>query len=244
MASFRIAHLYPDLMNLYGDRGNLICLQKRLEWYGHSCLVQPVCLNSDIDYSDFDMIFMGGGSDREQGLVYQDLLRRADHLWNELDNGLPALFICGAYQLLGTHYESFDGKQLQGLGFFNLYTRGEPERLIGNIVLACRLNDAIITVVGFENHGGRTYLEDKNLEPFGTVLAGFGNNGQDGQEGVRYKNLIGTYLHGPLLPKNPAVADYFIHAMAARKGIDISVSLNDRLEDFAHQQIKRRVLGD
>lgn len=243
MASFRIAHMYPDLMNLYGDRGNLICLQKRLEWYGHTCSVEPVSLNSDVDYHTFDMIFMGGGSDREQGLVYQDLLRRADHLWSALDAGLPALCICGAYQLLGTHYDSSDGKQLKGLGFFNLYTRGETERLIGNIVLACRFNDSIITVVGFENHGGRTYLEDKSLEPFGTVLAGFGNNGQDGQEGVRYKNLIGTYLHGPLLPKNPAVADYFINAMAARKGLDISASLNNRLEDFAHQQIKRRVLG-
>lgn len=242
MASFRIAHLYPDLMNLYGDRGNLICLQKRLEWYGHNCEVQTVSLNNDVDYRTFDMIFMGGGSDREQGLVYQDLLRRADLLWSELDAGLPALCICGAYQLLGTHYESSDGKQLKGLGFFNFYTRGEAERLIGNIVLACRLNDTISTVVGFENHGGRTYLEDKNIEPFGTVLAGFGNNGEDGQEGLRFKNLIGTYLHGPLLPKNPHVADFFIFNMAARKGVDISTSLNNRLEEFAHQQIKRRVL--
>jgi len=243
MATFCIAHLYPDLMNLYGDRGNLICLQKRLQWYGHDCLVQPVNLNSEVDYSTFDMIFMGGGSDREQGLVYRDLLRRADQLWKQLDAGLPALFICGAYQLLGTHYESADGKQLKGLGFFNLCTRSEKERLIGNIVLACRINQQIITVVGFENHGGRTYLEDKSLEPFGMVLAGFGNNGEDGQEGVRYKNLIGTYLHGPLLPKNPAVADYFIHMMADRKGIEITGTLNDRLEDFAHQQIKRRILG-
>ncbi|HQA06491.1 MAG TPA: glutamine amidotransferase [Syntrophomonadaceae bacterium] len=243
MASFCIAHLYPDLMNLYGDRGNLICLQKRLEWYGHNCSVQSISLNSDIDYRTFDMIFMGGGSDREQGLVYQDLLRKADQLWKALDAGLPALLICGAYQLLGTHYESFDGKKLKGLGFFNLYTQGETERLIGNIVLACRLNNTVTTVVGFENHAGRTYLEDKSLESFGTVLAGFGNNGQDGHEGVRYKNLIGTYLHGPLLPKNPAVADFFINIMAARKGVNITTSLNDRLEDFAHQQIKRRVLG-
>lgn len=243
MAQFRIAHMYPSLMNLYGDRGNLISLQKRLQWYGHDCIVESINLDSSIDYKSFDMIFMGGGSDREQGLVCLDLLHQADDLWIELENGLPALFVCGAYQLLGSYYESADGKQLKGLGFFKLYTLSEPDRLIGNIVIAGQLNQEITTVVGFENHAGRTYLDDVSLEPFGSVLAGFGNNGQDRQEGLRYKNVIGTYLHGPLLPKNPAVADFFIQAMAKRKGVEISEVLNDLLEEYAHQQIKRRILG-
>jgi CobQ-like glutamine amidotransferase family enzyme len=243
MAQFRIAHLYPSLMNLYGDRGNLITLQKRLQWYGHECIVEPVNLGCQIDYESFDMVFMGGGSDREQELVCLELLCQADNLWKELENDLPALFICGAYQLLGSYYESADGKQLKGLAFFKLYTLSEPERLTGNVVIASRLNQEITTVVGFENHAGRTYLDDESLQPFGTVLAGFGNNGQDGQEGIQYKNVIGTYLHGPLLPKNPQVADFFIKAMANRKGLEIKGQLNDLLEDYAHQQIKRKTLG-
>lgn len=242
MAKFRIAHLYPDLMNLYGDRGNLICLQRRLQWYGHECSIEPISLKSDLNYQRADMIFMGGGSDREQGLVYQDLLRQKERLWTEIDRGLPALCICGAYQLLGQYYESFDGQRLKGLGFFKLYTRGEKDRLIGNVVIAASLEDEIKTIVGFENHGGRTYLEDEAVQPFGSVLAGFGNNGGDGSEGMRFRNLIGTYLHGPLLPKNPAVADFFIHAMARRKGVELSITLNDRLEDFAHQQVKRLIM--
>lgn len=244
MTEFRIAHMYPDLMNLYGDRGNLICLQKRLHWYGYNCEIESVGLRDNAAWDSFDMIFMGGGSDREQGLVYQDLIRQSDHLWKHLEAGLPALFICGAFQLLGKYYESFDCKQLQGLGYFNLHTRSQNERLIGNIVIASRINGDITTVAGFENHGGRTYIEDETLLPFGSVLAGFGNNGQDGTEGIWYRNLIATYLHGPLLPKNPGVADFFIRTMARRKGIEITASLNDRLEDFAHQQIKCRVLGN
>ena len=231
-------------MNLYGDRGNLICVQKRLQWYGHDGIIEPVNLNQFLDYSAYDMTFLGGGSSHEQRLVGQDWLHQADDLWAELEKGLPALCICGAYQLLGSYYESVDGQRHKGLGFFDLYTINEPDRLIANIVTASQLTEEITTVVGFENHSGRTYLNDVSLQPFGTVLAGFGNNGQDGQEGLRYKNLIGTYLHGPLLPKNPIVADFFIHAMAERKGIPISGAINDRLEDFARRQIKERILSD
>lgn len=243
MATFRIAHLYPDLMNLYGDRGNLICLQKRLEWYGHDCVLEAVSLNGDPDYKRFDMIFMGGGSDREQGLVYQDLLRRSDRLWAEFDGGMPALCICGAYQLLGQYYESYDGIQLKGLGFFNFITRGQIDRLIGNVIISSSVPGDNTTIVGFENHGGRTYLSDERLQPFGTVINGFGNNGQDKTEGMCFRNLIGTYLHGPLLPKNPAVADFFIHAMANRKGAKLNAPLDDQLEHFAHQQVISRVTG-
>jgi CobQ-like glutamine amidotransferase family enzyme len=188
------------------------------------------------------MIFMGGGSDREQGLVYHDLLHKAETLRQEIDNGLPALCICGAYQLLGRYYQAPDGTMLQGLGFFDLYTEGRAPRLIGNILLESAVAGEKISVVGFENHGGRTYLHDPDLKPFGTVIKGHGNNGEDGGEGLWYKNLIGTYLHGPLLPKNPAIADYFIQTMAARRGLTLTGTLDDTIEHFAHQQVKNKIL--
>lgn len=243
MARFVIAHMYPDLMNLYGDRGNLICLQKRIEWSGHQAEIKAVNLRDQLDFAGIDMLFMGGGSDREQSLVYHDLLQKAGKLMQEIDNGLPVLCICGAYQLLGNYYKSFDGTMMDGLGFFDLHTEGKKDRLIGNILLESEMGGRKTTVVGFENHGGRTYLNDKKLQPFGKVIKGFGNNGEDGGEGLLYKNLIGTYLHGPLLPKNPGVADFFIQAMAMRKGIDLLSALNDQIENYAHEQVKKKILA-
>ncbi len=243
MKKFIIAHMYPDLMNLYGDRGNLLCLQKRINWYGHDCEIFAVNLNDKLDFQNIDMLFMGGGSDREQGLVYNDLLVKADKLMQEIEDGLPALCICGAYQLLGNYYKASDGTMMNGLGFFDLHTQGHKERLIGNILIECEKDGQRSTVVGFENHGGRTYLNDHKLQPFGTVLKGHGNNGEDGGEGLWYKNLIGTYLHGPLLPKNPAVADFFIKAMASRKGINLLQRLDDSIENFAHEQVQKKILS-
>lgn len=238
MALFKLAHLYPELMNLYGDRGNLICLKKRLEWRGHHCEIAPISRGEEISYQDYDLLLMGGGSDREQGLMYEDLINMADGLWDKIEQGYPILCICGAYQLLGSYYRSLDGQMLRGLGLFDFYTQSEKGRLIGNILLEIELYGQKGTVVGFENHGGRTYIEDKRLKPLGKVLKGFGNNGKDGCEGIWYKNLIGTYLHGPLLPKNPALADYFIRAMASRRGLVIEEVLNDEVENFAHQEVK------
>lgn len=257
MARFILVHMYPDLMNLYGDRGNLICIKKRLEWYGHQCEIKSIGLGDSIDFEDTDMVFMGGGSDREQGLIYEDLLRKADGLMTKIEQGFPVLCICGAYQLLGKYYKALDGQILDGLGWFNFYTQSEPGRLIGNIVIEVRLNNTgamtslsnlaasslTATVVGFENHGGRTYLQDKRLEPLGRVIKGFGNNGRDGGEGMRYRNLIGTYLHGPLLPKNPLLADEFIKIMMARRNITMGASLDDSIEDYAHAEAKKKVLG-
>lgn len=237
MADFVIMHMYPDLMNLYGDRGNLLCLQKRLEWYGHKAIIKNITLDEEVDFSSADMIFMGGGSDREQGLVYKDLLGKADCMWKSITAGLPALCICGAYQLLGMSYRDYKGKIMDGLGFFDFYSQGEEERLIGNIVIETSLTGIVETVVGFENHGGRTYFNDSSLQPFGRVIKGYGNNGQDKQEGIAYQNLIGTYLHGPLLPKNPHIADLYIRRMAERKGISIERKLDDTIEKFAHQQV-------
>lgn len=242
MAEFTIAHMYPDLMNLYGDRGNLLCLKKRLQWYGHQCVINDISLNSQLDYQNIDMLFMGGGSDREQGLVYQDLCHKAERLKQEIEDGLPVLFICGAYQLLGKSYIGADGETMDGLGFFNFYTRGSKDRLIGNILINSSITGEQVSIVGFENHGGRTYFEDNSLKPLGQVVKGFGNNGEDKYEGISYKNLIGTYLHGPLLPKNPAVADFFIQAMAQRKGVTINTTLDDTIENFTHNQVKNQIL--
>lgn len=243
MARFSIAHLYPNLMNLYGDRGNLICLQQRMQWYGHDCSIESLGLHDELALDRYDMVFMGGGSDREQGLVYEDLLRKGDLLKNEIEDGLPMLCICGAYQLLGLSYIAADGQVMDGLSFFGFRTVAGSPRLIGNVLIEADMNGQVVTVVGFENHGGRTIFDDPDLHPFGRVLKGFGNNGNDGGEGMIYKNLIGTYLHGPLLPKNPAVADFFISAMAGRRGVALDVALDDGIEQFAHDQIKHRLLG-
>jgi CobQ-like glutamine amidotransferase family enzyme len=243
VAEFNIAHMYPELMNLYGDRGNLVCLQRRLEWYGHSCVIKNISLGDKLEFDKIDMIFMGGGSDREQGLVYQDLLDKADNLLTEIENGLPVLFICGAYQLLGKSYHSWDGSDMVGLGFFDFYTVGRKDRLIGNILINSEIPGVSTSIVGFENHGGRTHFDNSNLKAFGTVIKGQGNNGKDKTEGLLYKNLIGTYLHGPLLPKNPAISDWFIQNMGERKGIKFNGALNNTIENFAHEQVKHKLLN-
>ncbi|MDD3853661.1 MAG: glutamine amidotransferase [Syntrophomonadaceae bacterium] len=243
MADFIIAHLYPELMNLYGDRGNIICLQKRLEWRGYNSYIEAISPGCQIEFNQYDMIFMGAGSDREQKLVVNELVHNCSDLKLEIEQGLPALFVGGAYQLLGKYYESSDGVQMPGLNLLDFYTQREQNRLIGNIVLAASLHGQPFTVAGFENHAGRTYLEDKEIKALGRVISGFGNNGEDEQEGIWYKNLIATYLHGPLLPKNPILADYFIEVMMNRKGITFASRLDDHIENFAHEQIKKKVLG-
>ena len=243
MEKLKIAHMYPDLMNLYGDRGNLICLQKRMQWYGLDCNIKNIHLEDKLDFNQIDMLFMGGGSDREQGLVYNDLIKKADQLMQHINDGLPMLCICGAYQLLGTYYKSHDGQVMEGLGFFPFYTVGKKDRLIGNILLESEFNGHKSTVVGFENHGGRTYFDDQNLQALGTVTKGHGNNGEDKTEGICFQNLIGTYLHGPLLPKNPLLADFFIQAMTQRKGIELDTVLDDSIENIAHEQVRKKIIS-
>lgn len=243
MEHFHLAQLYPNLMNLYAARGNLICLQKRLEWYGFDSNIININHGDKLDFKHIDLLFMGGGSEREQELILQDLSKRADPLMQAIEEGLPVLFICGAYQLLGEYYRSHEGKELQALGFFSFFTQGFRERLTGNILTHTELNQKEESVVGFENHGGRTYFIDRRLQPFGRVIKGFGNNGEDKQEGIIYRNLLGTYLHGPLLPKNPRVADFFIKAMTGRRSVNLDKTLDDNLENYAHEQIKKRILG-
>ena len=192
-----IGHLYPDLLNLYGDRGNIQCMMKRLQWRGIEAETIEFEIQDEVDFSELDIVLLGGGSDREQMLVCERLKEIRDDFKTYVEDGGVVLAVCGGYQLLGTHYSTDQGV-IEGLSIVDIYTeQGKDYRLIDNIVLESELSD--MPVVGFENHGGRTYIKDQ--KPFGKVIYGSGNDGQSGYEGIIYKNVIGTYLHGPLLPK-------------------------------------------
>ena len=231
-----IGHLYPDLLNLYGDRGNIQCFRKRLNWRGIEAEVIPVLSGDNIDFSKLDIVLLGGGSDREQELVCGYLREiRKDFKEYVEDNGV-VLAVCGGYQLLGHYYDTDDGR-IEGLSLVDLYTEQGSPRLIDNIVLENHKFD--LPIVGFVNHGGRTYIGDN--EPFGKVLYGNGNNGEDKAEGVLYKNVVGTYLHGPLLPKNPHICDYLITNALERKYGKAELSpLDDSQEIEANQYIYHR----
>jgi CobQ-like glutamine amidotransferase family enzyme len=206
-----IIHLFPDLLNLYGDRGNILVLKKRCDLRGITANIIEFNINDEIDISNADIIFLGGGSDREQKLVCKKLLSIKEELIKFRDDLGVIFAVCGGYQLLGRYY-SLDDEKIEGLSLCDMYTEQKQGRLIGNIAI----DTGFSTVVGFENHGGRTYLGE-NVEPLGKVIRGHGNNGEDNYEGVLYKNIFGTYLHGPLLPKNPEFADLLIEKALLRK---------------------------
>lgn len=236
-----IVHLYPDLLNLYGDKGNIECMRKRLIWRGIDAEVSAcTCENNEIDFENADVIFVGGGSDREQEIVCERLLEKRERLTEFVENGGALAAVCGGYQLLGKYYRTAE-KEIEGLGILDIYTDSIPNapRLIGNIVLEC---DGIASkVVGFENHGGRTCIGGHT--PLGRVVKGFGNDGKSGFEGVRYKNLIGTYLHGPLFPKNPELCDSFLLNAIRNKYKDFGVlePLDDSLENMANEYMVNRI---
>ncbi|PSR37849.1 MAG: glutamine amidotransferase [Sulfobacillus thermosulfidooxidans] len=204
-----IAHLYPRHMNLYGDRGNVLALRYRALGRGIAVRVIDVDLDDPVDWDAVDLVFMGGGEDSHQARIYEDFLRRAEPLMAILDKGVPMLAICGAYQLLGHHYQTADGQRLQGLGYLDVTTEAGPTRAIGDVVCETPLFDYPKTLVGFENHGGRTFLGPSS-QALGTVRLGKGNNGEDGTEGAWKNHTIGTYLHGSLLPKNPHLTDLLL----------------------------------
>ena len=237
-----IIHLYPDLLNLYGDRGNIACMQKRLEWRGIDAKVST-CTNSDhsINLENADIIFVGGGSDREQEIVCSLLLKKKDEITNYVENGGVLVAVCGGYQLLGKYYQTANSK-IEGLGILDIYTDAGDTRLIGNVVLESELFSQKIT--GFENHAGRTFIG--NHTPLGKVLYGHGNTGESGYEGVVYKNVIATYLHGPLLPKNPMLCDYILLCAMKRKYSDFNgfEPLNDELEIMANKYIEERFVKE
>lgn len=229
-----IAHFYPDLLNLYGDRGNIISIKKRCEWRDIDVVIKEYSLNDEIDFSNIDVVFIGGGSDREQRIVCTRLMQIKDDIERYVESNGVLLGICGGYQLLGKYYQ-LNNEKVEGLGLVDIYTIQKSGRLIGNVVLKTKFG----TIVGFENHGGRTYIEDEKIGPFGEVIYGKGNNGEDHFEGIVYKNIIGTYLHGPLLPKNPNITDEIIKRALNRKyNEEINLlTLDDSEENNARQFI-------
>lgn len=234
-----IGHLYPDLLNLYGDRGNIQCLMKRCLWRGIEAETIAFELDDKIDFSNLDIVLLGGGSDREQMLVCEKLKEIQKDFKEYVEQGGVVIAICGGYQLLGNYYKT-DMGTIEGLSLVDMYTEQGEDRLIDNIVLQSELFD--MPIVGFENHGGRTFI-GKN-KPLGKVLYGSGNDGKSGYEGVVYKNVIGTYLHGPLLPKNPQLADELIlRALKKKYGEDVTLSpLDDSQEKAANDYIYNRLV--
>ncbi|MBC7106122.1 MAG: glutamine amidotransferase, partial [Firmicutes bacterium] len=225
---------------LYGDRGNVLAFVARCRWRGIPVRVLEVGLGDPVDFGEVDFVFLGGGSDREQDIMARDLLARRDDLAAAVEEGLVVLAICGGYQLLGRYYRAADGPLIPGLGLLDFHTRAGKKRLIGNVAVEVDLDGWRVTLYGFENHAGRTYLGD--LAPLGRVLVGHGNNGEDGTEGARYKNVFCSYLHGPLLPKNPALTDHLIRLALRRRGLPEELEpLDDTLEREAVRVMLRRL---
>ncbi|MDO5134363.1 MAG: glutamine amidotransferase [Eubacteriales bacterium] len=237
-----ILHLYPDLLNLYGDRGNIQCMAMRCRWRGIEAEVLECCSGDRPDFARADIVLLGGGSDREQQIVCSKLLEIRDDFHAYVEDGGTLLAVCGGYQLLGHYYDTAQGR-IRGLSLVDLRTVQGSPRLISNVVLES--DDFPYEIVGFENHGGRTFTgAESGLRPLGRVLYGYGNNGRDGMEGILYKNVIGTYLHGPLLPKNPHVCDRLLRtALERRYGAAELSPLDDRQERAANRAIVRRFLN-
>ena len=236
MPALRVLSLYPELMNIYADRGNIAVFRARCEWRGLGFEHAASSLGEGFDPDAHDLIYIGGGQDRDQVAVAHDMERtKRDALHEAAGRGAVVLAVCGGYQLLGHSYE-LGGRELPGVGLVNLRTIREPgPRLIGNCAIEADLGSGPRVIAGFENHGGRTYLEDGE-RPLGRVLNGEGNNGRDGFEGVHKGNVIGTYLHGPLLPKNIWLADRLIELAL---GIELEPLPDDELEDAAHASARR-----
>ena len=235
-----ICHLYPDVLNLYGDGGNIIALTRRLRWRGLGVNVTRAPIGSPISLAGCDLVFIGGGQDFEQQVLLEDLHRGRDReIRAAVEDGVCFLTICGGYQMLGGYYETYDGKRCDFIGALDLCTVGSVTRMIGNYKFECAPESSGSVIVGFENHSGKTRL-GSGVQPLGKVLAGYGNNGEDGTEGARYKNVFGTYSHGPLLPKNPVFADFLLRTALERKyGRAELAPLDDTAELAAHDEMCR-----
>ena len=241
----RLLALYPEQMNIYADRGNILFLQRRCEWRGIGFSYAAAGPGDSFDPAGHDLIYVGGGQDRDQLIVAEDMLRtKRDSLSTAVEDGAVVLAVCGGYQLLGHSYQ-LEERRVDGLGLADLETVREPgPRLIGNVAIEVELGEGPRLLAGFENHGGRTYLGD-GAEPLGRVVKGHGNNDRDGREGVRRHNMFGTYLHGPLLPKNAWLADRLIAmALARSTGSEPELEpLDDALESAAHESARAAALG-
>lgn len=238
-----ICHLYPDILNLYGDGGNIITMEKRLQWRGIDVTTTGISIGQDLKASDYDLFFIGGGQDFEQEVLLQDLHGdKTAQIQSAIEDGKTFLAICGGYQMLGHYYETWDGQRCDFLGALDLHTVGHKDRMIGNYIFTCDELDGQ-TVVGFENHSGKTFLSG-NVRPMGKVLKGYGNNGQDGMEGARYKNVFATYSHGCLLPKNPILCDHILKTALEHKYGKVDLpELDSSLELSAHEYMKNRLLA-
>ena len=234
----KICHMYPDVLNLYGDRGNVMCMTRRLQWRGIETSVTKLPIGAGKSLSGFDLVFNGGGQDFEQQVLLEDLHRGKDReIISAIEDGVTFLTICGGFQMLGSYYETYDGKRCDFIGALDLCTIGSKTRMIGNYKFQCSPDAGGSLVVGFENHSGKTRL-GSGVKPLGTVLAGYGNNGEDKTEGVHYKNVFGTYSHGPLLPKNPEFCDFLLKTALERKyGRAELAPLDDKAELFAHDEM-------
>ncbi len=244
MYRISICHMYPDLLNIYGDYGNIQSLKKRLEWRGIEADIRPVSLGDTFSPDEYDIVFIGGGQDYEQDILHTDLLtQKKAALLEAVENNTVFLCICGGYQLMGKYYRLGGGKELECLGAMNHWTIAGEKRLIGNLVFEAEdlKQQPHGFVVGFENHSGKTYLGE-GVSPLGKVVYGHGNNGEDGFEGARYKNVFCSYSHGSLLPKNPGLADELITLALKRKYKDfVSLQpLNDHLEASARLSLIKR----
>ena len=235
-----ICHLYPDILNLYGDRGNIITMKRRLEGRGIKVNIDECSIGQPLNADKYDIFFIGGGQDFEQEVLLRDLSSgKAQDIRTAVEEEKTFLAICGGYQMLGEYYKTWDGVQLDFIGAIGVHTIGAKERMIGNYMFSCE--EAGCNIVGFENHSGKTYL-GSGVRPLGRVLEGSGNNGEDGTEGARYKNVFASYSHGCLLPKNPKLADLILQTALERKyGALTLPSLPDTLETAAHTYMENRL---
>lgn len=251
----KVCHLYPDLFNLYGDQGNLLIFCRRAQWRGIQVEVDKAVFGEKICLTGYDFIFLGGGAESNLSVMSKELQEKGPFIMEAVEQGTVLLAISLGFQVLGRFIKMQDGTVLPGARVFDLYTETEEERLVGDILLETAIDlqeemketgavgeTPLTTLVGFENHAGRTFL-GKEAVPLGRVLKGQGNNGDDLREGVRYKNAFGSYLHGPLLAKNPHLADLLLSRAILRQGGGQLKPLNDELEIYAHNVIKDRLIG-
>jgi CobQ-like glutamine amidotransferase family enzyme len=237
MTTIRVGHLYAEYLNIYADRGNIAVFQHRAARRGFELAVEPISVGDELRAGEHDLLYIGGGQDREEELIAPDLAARGEALREAVAGGAALLAVCGGYQLLGRFYRERSGVELPGAGLFPLHTVAGERRMIGDCLIECELEPGVRrTLAGFENHAGITRL-DEGVEPLGRVVAGFGNDGESGYEGARVGAAVGTYLHGPLLPRNPWLADWLL-ALALKHRLGEAVELDpldDELEHEAHE---------
>ena len=238
-----ICHLYPDILNLYGDRGNIITMKRRLEGRGIKVNIDECSIGQPLNADKYDIFFIGGGQDFEQEVLLRDLSSgKAQDIRTAVEEEKTFLAICGGYQMLGEYYKTWDGVQLDFIGAIGVHTIGAKERMIGNYMFRTTPESGDTVVVGFENHSGKTYLSEQ-VAPLGMMLSGNGNNGEDKTEGARYKNVFGTYSHGSLLPKNPVLCDFILQTALNHRydGAEPLAPLDDMLELNAHRYMQERL---